>query len=521
MRFSMTNTRKSGVLLHPTSLPGRWGIGDLGAAAYTFVDFLAAAGQQLWQVMPLGPTGYGDSPYQGFSAFAGNPLLISLDLLIAEKLLAPQDLTGVPAFQEGRVDYGAVIPFKLAALRASFERFKRVATQEQRQGFADFRAAQRAWLADYTLFAALKEAHGGANWNTWERSIARREPAAVGEWASRLSAQTEFHAYMQYQFFRQWAELKGYANERGIQIIGDIPIFVAYDSADVWANREIFALNDEGHALVVAGVPPDYFSATGQLWGNPLYRWDVLARQGYRWWIERFRTTLTLVDIARLDHFRGFAAYWEVPAGEETAINGRWVTGPGVALFEAVREALGGLPIIAEDLGLITPDVEQLRDDLGFPGMKVLQFAFSGDPDEVYLPHNYLPRCVVYTGTHDNDTTLGWWRALQPQDRHNIRLYLGRDGSDISWDLMRLALASVAELAVVPMQDVLSLGSEARMNTPGLPGGNWSWRYTPNMLTIELVERLGELTAVYGRAPKVETAAIEEPEESMPEPAEP
>jgi 4-alpha-glucanotransferase len=536
MRFSMTNTRKSGLLLHPTSLPGRWGIGDLGAAAYTFVDFLAAAGQQLWQVMPLGPTGYGDSPYQGFSAFAGNPLLISLDQLIAEKLLAPEDLTGVPAFQEARVDYGAVIPFKLAALRASFDRFKRVATNEQRQDFADFRTEQRAWLADYALFAALKEAHGGANWNTWESAIARREPPAVGEWGSRLSAQTEFHAYMQYQFFRQWAALKSYANQRGIQIIGDIPIFVAYDSADVWANRELFALNDEGHALVVAGVPPDYFSATGQLWGNPLYRWDVLAGQGYRWWIERFRTTLTLVDIARLDHFRGFAAYWEVPAGEETAINGRWVPGPGVALFEAVRQALGGtstlrpgsgpaalsagLPIIAEDLGLITPDVEQLRDELDFPGMKVLQFAFSGDPDEVYLPHNYLPHCIVYTGTHDNDTTLGWWNGLQPHERHNVRLYLGRDGSDISWDLIRLALASVAELAVVPMQDVLSLGSAARMNTPGQAGGNWGWRYTPDMLTTELVERLGELTTVYGRAPKVEAPKTEDLEEATSEPAE-
>ncbi|HEU5103094.1 MAG TPA: 4-alpha-glucanotransferase [Roseiflexaceae bacterium] len=505
----MTNTRKSGLLLHPTSLPGRWGIGDLGANAYTFVDFLAAAGQQLWQVMPLGPTGYGDSPYQGFSAFAGNPQLISIDQLLAEQLLAPEDLTDVPAFSDQHVDYGAVIPFKLAMLKKSFDRFKRVATNEQRQTFADFRTEQRAWLADYALFAALKEQHGGANWNTWNRPIARREPAAVGEWASRLSAQTEFHAYMQYLFFQQWTSLKRYANERGIQIIGDIPIFVAYDSADVWANREIFALNDEGHSLVVAGVPPDYFSATGQLWGNPLYRWDVLAGQGYRWWIERFRTTLTLVDIARLDHFRGFAAYWEVPAGEATAINGRWVAGPGTALFEAVREALGGLPIIAEDLGVITPDVEALRDELGFPGMKVLQFAFNGNPDDVYLPHNYLPHCIVYSGTHDNDTTLGWWRALPPHDQRNVQLYLGRDGSDISWDFIRLAWASVADLAIVPIQDALNLGSEARMNTPGQAGGNWGWRYTADMLTTELVGRLRQLTELYGRVRKVEPA--EEP----------
>jgi 4-alpha-glucanotransferase len=504
----MTNTRKSGLLLHPTSLPGRWGIGDLGAAAYTFVDFLAGAGQQLWQVMPLGPTGYGDSPYQGFSAFAGNPLLISLDQLIAEGLLAPEDLTDLPAFSDQHVEYGTVIPFKLAALKKSFDRFKRVATKEQHDALATFRTEQRNWLADYALFAALKEQHGGANWNTWERSIARREPAAVGEWGSRLSTQTEFHAYMQYLFFGQWTSLKRYANERGIQIIGDIPIFVAYDSADVWANRENFALNDEGHAIVVAGVPPDYFSATGQLWGNPLYRWDVLAGQDYRWWIERFRTTLTLVDIARLDHFRGFAAYWEVPANEETAINGKWVPGPGAALFAAVRAALGGPSIIAEDLGVITPDVEQLRDQLGFPGMKVLQFAFGGDPDDMYLPHNYQTHCVVYTGTHDNDTTLGWWNTLQPHERRNVQIYLGRDGSDISWDLIRLALASVADLVVVPMQDALGLGSEARMNTPGQAGGNWGWRYTPDMLTTHLVERLRGLTAAYGRVHEVELLPI-------------
>src|SRR5215216_7681940 len=495
----MTNPRTSGILLHPTSLPGRWGIGELGAAAYSFVDFLASAGQQLWQVMPLGPTGYGDSPYQGFSAFAGNPLLISLDQLIEEGLLAPEDLTGLPAFSDQHVDYGAVIPFKLTVLKKSFDRFKRVATDGQREALAAFRTAQRTWLADYALFAALKEQHGGANWNTWESEIARREPAAVGAWGSRLSAQTEFHAYMQHLFFRQWTNLKGYANERGIQIIGDIPIFVAYDSADVWGNREIFALNDEGHAIAVAGVPPDYFSATGQLWGNPLYRWDVLAGQDYRWWIERFRTTLTLVDIARLDHFRGFAAYWEVPASEETAVNGSWVPGPGKALFEAVRDALGGLPIIAEDLGIITPDVEQLRDDLGFPGMKVLQFAFGGDPTGPYLPHNYLPHCIVYTGTHDNDTTLGWWNTAMPGDRHYVQLYLGRDGSDISWDFIRLALASVAEMAVIPMQDVLNLGSEGRMNTPGRPGGNWGWRYTEDMLTAELALRLRSLTEIYGR----------------------
>jgi 4-alpha-glucanotransferase len=500
----MTDARTSGLLLHPTSLPGRWGIGDLGDAAYTFVDFLHAAGQRLWQVMPLGPTGYGDSPYQSFSAFAGNPMLISIDALQAEGLLTPEDLAEVPDFPRDRVEYGSVIPWKMGILRRSFEQFKRAAPDALRETFAAFRTEQRAWLADYALFAALKDVHGGANWNTWERAIARREPAAVGEWSSRLSgdpSETEFHAYMQWLFFRQWRALKEYANERGIRIIGDIPIFVAYDSADVWANPEIFALNDEGHATAVAGVPPDYFSATGQLWGNPLYRWDVLKRRGYDWWIERFRTTLTLVDIARLDHFRGFAAYWEVPAGEETAINGRWVDGPGADLFAAVRDALGGLPIIAEDLGVITPDVEALRDDLGFPGMKVLQFAFGGSPDDPYLPHNYERHCVVYTGTHDNDTTAGWWSTLGDMDRHNARRYVARDLNEgsVSWDFIRLALASVAEMAIIPIQDVFAFGSEARMNTPGRPSGNWSWRYTPDMLTLELVGRLRDITALYGR----------------------
>ncbi|HEX5689135.1 MAG TPA: 4-alpha-glucanotransferase [Roseiflexaceae bacterium] len=506
----MNDIRKSGLLLHPTSLPSRWGIGDLGVTAYEFVDFLEATGQQLWQVMPLGPTGYGDSPYQGFSAFAGNPLLISFDILQSEGLLGEQDLAEAPFFNDQMVDYGAVIPFKLNLLRRSFERFKQTAAPAQRDEFALFREQQRAWLADYALFAALKGAHDGANWTDWEPAIARREPAAVGEWGSRLSDETEFHAYMQWQFFRQWSALKQYANARKIEIIGDIPIFVAYDSADVWGNREIFALDETGQPTVVAGVPPDYFSATGQLWGNPLYRWDVLARTGYRWWIERFRAALTLVDIVRLDHFRGFAAYWAVPAGEPTAVNGTWVDGPGAALFTAVAEALGQLPIIAEDLGLITPDVEELRDQFGFPGMKVLQFAFGGAPTEPYQPHNYIQRCVVYTGTHDNDTTTGWWRTAAEHERRNVQLYLGRDGGDISWDFIRLALASVADTAIIPLQDVLALDSSARMNTPGRASGNWSWRYQTPMLQGHVVDRLRTLTYIYGRTPATKKAGDRE-----------
>jgi 4-alpha-glucanotransferase len=507
----MNNTRKSGLLLHPTSLPSRWGIGDLGVPAYEFVDFLAATGQQLWQVMPLGPTGYGDSPYQGFSAFAGNPLLISFDILLNEGLLAERDLAGAPYFDDRVVDYGTVIPFKLGLLRRSFEQFKHTATPAQRDEFAYFREQQRAWLADYALFAALKQAHDGANWSDWDPAIARREPAAVGEWGSRLSGETEFHAYMQWQFFRQWGALKQYANVRAIEIIGDIPIFVAYDSADVWANREIFALDRAGQPTVVAGVPPDYFSVTGQLWGNPLYRWDVLAQTGYRWWIERFRAALSLVDIVRLDHFRGFAAYWAVPAGEPTAVNGTWLDGPGAALFEAARAELGQLPIVAEDLGLITPDVEELRDRLNFPGMKVLQFAFGSGPAEPYQPHNYSRHCVVYTGTHDNDTTAGWWRTAAEHERRNVQLYLGRDGSDISWDFIRVALASVADTAIIPLQDVLGLDSVGRMNTPGRAVGNWSWRYLPGMIQGHVVDRLRTLTYMYGRTPPAAKTA-EDPE---------
>jgi 4-alpha-glucanotransferase len=392
-----------------------------------------------------------------------------------------------------------VIPFKLDVLRRSFERFKTIAGPEQRDAFEDFQTTNASWLADYALFAALKQAHGGANWNTWAPELARHEPAALAEWRREQSDQFVFQCYMQFQFYRQWLRLKAYANERNVRIIGDIPIFVAYDSADVWANRQLFSLDEARNTTVVAGVPPDYFSATGQLWGNPLYRWDILAQSGYRWWLDRFRAALTLVDFVRLDHFRGFAAYWEVPASEETAINGRWMPGPGADLFEAVGAALGRLPIIAEDLGLITPDVEELRDRFGFPGMKVLQFAFGDDADNAYLPHNYGRRCVVYTGTHDNDTTAGWWTTATPRERYQVQTYLGRDGSDISWDFIRLALASVAEMAIVPMQDVLGLGGEARMNTPGRAGGNWTWRYKPNALTQELVERLRALAALYGR----------------------
>lgn len=491
--------RSSGILLHLTSLPGRFGIGDLGSEAYQFVDFLVGAGQKLWQIMPLGPTGYGDSPYQSFSSFAGNPLLISPELLAEEGLLSPSDLDAAPIFPEGRVDYGPVIRFKQTLLQRAYERFQAQATPTRRAAFRAFCRRHAAWLDDFALFMALKEAHEGAVWSSWEKDIASRQPKALQAWTQKLADSIEAHKFAQYLFFTQWLALKDYANAYGIRIIGDIPIFVAYDSADVWAHPELFYLDENGQPTVVAGVPPDFFSETGQLWGNPLYRWEVLARDGYAWWIERVRATLRLVDIVRLDHFRGFEGYWEVPFGEPTAVKGRWVKGPGAALFQAMQDALGPLPIIAEDLGVITPEVEAIRDQFDLPGMKVLQFAFATTPADPFLPHNFPRNCVVYTGTHDNDTTLGWFQTAPPAERAFALKYTGSDGKEFNWDLIRLALASVADTAIIPLQDVLGIGSEGRMNLPGRASGNWAWRYLPGSLTPEIQERLRELTEIYGR----------------------
>ncbi|MBX0328489.1 4-alpha-glucanotransferase [Oscillochloris sp. ZM17-4] len=495
--------RSSGILLHPTSLPGPWGIGDLGSAAYRFIDFLAAAGQRLWQVLPLGPTGYGDSPYQCFSAFAGNPLLVSLDELIAHGLLGQVEVEAAARaagdLGVDHVDYGWVIGFKLGLLRASYERMRDGVAIGFADAFESFCAEQAGWLDDYALFMALKEQHGGASWSTWAPELRSRKAAALRKAQRDLAEPIMVQKYLQFLFFSQWAPLKAYANARDIKIIGDAPIFVAYDSADVWANPKLFYLDDEGGPTVVAGVPPDYFSATGQLWGNPLYRWDRMAKDGYVWWIARLRQTLAIVDILRLDHFRGFEAYWEVPAAETTAINGTWVKGPGAAIFARLREALGELPIIAEDLGLITPEVIALREQFGFPGMKVLQFAFGDDSSNAYLPHNYAPGYVVYSGTHDNNTTRGWFQDIGEEEREAARLYLGRDGSDIAWDLFRLALMSVADISVVPLQDILRLGSEARMNTPGRPDGNWGWRLRDDALSDGLAFGIRLLTAAYGR----------------------
>jgi len=497
----MRYPRSSGILLHPTSLPGRFGIGDLGPEAHRFIDFLHATGQSIWQVLPLGPTGYGDSPYQCFSAFAGQPLLISPELLVEQGHLSPGDLDLAPRLSDDEVDFGAVIEYKAVLHQRAFAQFRDRGDPQERAEFVRFCADKAAWLDAYALFMALKERHGGAAWTTWEKDIAARHPDALAHHTECLATDIAYHQYLQYQFFKQWSALKTRAHALGIRIIGDIPIFVAHDSADVWANPHLFHLDENGERLVQAGVPPDYFSTTGQLWGNPLYRWERMARDGFAWWIERFRAVFELVDIVRLDHFRGFEAYWEVPGSEKTAVRGQWVKGPGTALFEAVEKALGRLPIIAEDLGLITPPVRELRDHFGFPGMRIFQFGFASDAHDAFLPHNYVNNCVVYTGSHDNDTTRGWFETCTEKEREAALAYFGTDGSDIAWDFIRWLLASVADTAVVPLQEVLGLGTEARMNYPSRLGGNWSWRFRSEDPTPDIRRRLNRLTQAYGRCP--------------------
>jgi len=502
--------RASGILLHPTSLPGPYGIGDLGPEARVLVDFLADSGQTLWQVLPLGPTGYGDSPYQCFSAFAGNTLLISPDVLVCERLLEVSDIAAAPAFPITRVDFGRVIEFKRSLLEKVYERFRTFGSDALRQEFDGFCLWAASWLNDYALFRALKDEHGGAAWNRWDRRLALRDERALAEARVRLRDRVEAHKFAQFLFFKQWLALKDYCRQRGVRIIGDIPIFVAYDSADVWANPRLFKLDENGAPRVVAGVPPDYFSATGQLWGNPIYDWERLRAEGFRWWVERVRWALQMVDVVRLDHFRGFAACWEVPGGDKTAERGQWVPAPGRELFETLARELGELPIIAEDLGVITPDVVELRDSFGFPGMRILQFAFGGDSRNLDLPHNYVRNVVVYTGTHDNDTTVGWFNSKAGEgstrtveqierERRFCLKYLNTDGREINWDFIRAVFASVADTAIVPLQDVLGLGSEARMNLPASTQGNWQWRYEKEALTTRHAERLRELAELYGR----------------------
>jgi 4-alpha-glucanotransferase len=500
----MAFKRSSGILLHPTSLPGPYGIGDLGPQCFRFIDWLASTGCKLWQVLPLGPTGYGDSPYQCFSAFAGNPYLLSPDELLADGLLTESDLEGMKDLPASRVDFGLLIPKKLDLLQKAFSRFS---DQEHlREAFDYFCAENASWLDDFALFMALKEAHGGGAWNGWPEALRSRRKAALTKARKDLAESIQRYSFYQFLFYRQWNKVHAYANERGIQVIGDIPIFVAYDSADVWSHPELFFLDKDGNPTVVAGVPPDTFSATGQLWGNPLYDWEVHKKENYAWWLTRVRGSLQLMDILRFDHFRGFAGYYEIPAGHATAEHGRWVTGPGKDLFRAVDKYLGdglithgtGLPIIAEDLGLVTPDVIELLNAFDLPGMKVLQFGFSG-PDNPFLPHNYVPNCVAYTGTHDNDTAFGWHATAPQHELDFAHHYLGVDGHDFAWDLIRNVWRSVAVFAITPMQDVLGLGGDARMNFPSKLGGNWEWRMHEHDFREDLAAGLKDLNWLTNR----------------------
>ncbi|HHP7229804.1 MAG TPA: 4-alpha-glucanotransferase, partial [Xenococcaceae cyanobacterium] len=482
----MFDSRVSGIILHPTSLPSPFGIGDLGTGAYDFINFLANADQQIWQVLPLGPTGYGNSPYLSYSSLAGNPLLISPEKLLEDGRLTTEDLAELPEYLDYKVDYDLVINTKIPLIQRACDRFSQQATSEQRQPFLDFCNRHADWLDDYGLFMALKETHQGQSWNQWEKDIASRQPEALVKWAAKLQNTIFFHKFVQYQFFHQWQNLKQYANAKGIRIFGDLPIYVAHDSADVWSNPEIFCLDkDTGAAALMAGVPPDYFSASGQLWGNPVYNWQELKNTDFKWWIRRIEGILEYVDIIRIDHFRGFESYWAVPQGETTAMKGKWISAPGEAFFNLLKEDLGKLPIVAEDLGVITPEVEFLRDKFDFPGMKVLQFAFDSDRDSPFLPYNYFDRnCVVYTGTHDNNTTLGWFYERSPEDQAKVTDYLGcLCPEGIHWGLIRLAMSSVANAAIFPLQDVLGYGADTKMNTPSTSEGNWEWRYRPDVLS--------------------------------------
>lgn len=497
----LNQRRLSGILVHPTSFPSPYGIGDLGQGAYDFIDFLSASGQCLWQVLPLGPTSFGDSPYQSFSAFAGQPLLISPDLLKEDGLLTQEELSDIPEWKSKDVDYGWVLVYKTGLFQKAFARFASMEDTPLYQEYTDFCGKQRFWLSDYALFMALKDLHKGCSWLEWEPEYMVLSAARRSELEKTLQAEIGYYCFLQFLFYRQWEALKAYANEKGIAIIGDIPIFVSADSADVWANKELFMLDTKGFPLCVAGVPPDYFSATGQLWGNPLYDWDAHRKEHYRWWISRIRHQLSLTDYLRIDHFRGFESCWSVPAGEKTAVHGAWMKGPGAELFTAIQGALGeDLPILAEDLGVITPEVEALRDRFSFPGMKILQFGFEGMGESSFQPHNFTgTNCLCYTGTHDNDTTLGWFQYIQPEPRKKLCKYLNCDGSTISLDMIRLCLGSIARFALFPIQDLLQLDTEARMNTPGVPSGNWTFRYEEGDLTPELSGWLLEHTRLYGR----------------------
>lgn len=506
MRFKTSaedhvNHRYSGILVHPTSFPSPYGIGDFGRDAYKFIDFLEASGQHLWQILPLVPiTAFGNSPYQGFSVFAGEPLLISPDLLIEQKLLTQADVQPIPDFDSTKVDYVRVLEYKTGLYKKAYAAFLHTADKNLLEEYDSFCESNSFWLEDYSLFMASKDAHDGKAWMEWPADL--RNPTAENKalWSEKLKDSIAYQKFLQYLFHIQWFQLKEYANKRNIAIVGDLPIFVALDSAEVWAHRELFQMDAEGNPSKVAGVPPDYFSATGQKWGNPLYDWDAHKEDDYSWWILRIRNQLDLVDYLRIDHFRGFESYWAVPAEDENALNGCWKKGPGEELFYAIENALGKeLPIFAEDLGLITPEVERLRDTFGFPGMRVLQFAFEGG-ESTFLPHQLDTRnCICYTGTHDNDTSVGWYQHTSEYAKDKVRRYMNTDASSISWDFIRICLGTIARYAIFPLQDVLKLGSEARMNMPGTAEGNWSWRYRSEDLNSGMAVGLKQMTKLFGR----------------------
>ncbi len=496
--------RSAGLLLHPTSLPSKYGIGDFGKDAYRFVDFLEEASQTLWQIFPLGPTGYGDSPYQCFSAFAGNPLLISPDILVEEGLLSESDLKEYPRYNEIHIEFGEVIKSKSELLKTSFNNYwmKKESTVPD---YEEFIKKNAYWLNDYALFMSVKQFHNSVTWSQWSKDIAFRQEGAIERWSEKLNDEILYHKFVQYQFDKQWKKVKEYANNKGIKIIGDLPIYIAYDSADLWGNKELFSIGEEGKLETVAGVPPDYFSPTGQLWGNPLYKWKKMEENNFDWWKKRISKTLELIDIIRIDHFRGFDAYWEIPGDAPTAVTGRWVKAPGEKLFNAIKDSLGDLPILAEDLGVITADVEKLRDTFNFPGMKILQFAFGSAGDKKFLPHNHIENCVVYTGSHDNDTTRGFFEEAKNSDSDIYEWaqnYLGYYGNDMRGALIRAAYMSVANIVIIPMQDILNLGTDARMNFPSKLGGNWTWRFTWDQIYTSLSEDYDKLVEYFQRHSK-------------------
>ncbi len=497
----MNYKRSAGILLHPTSLPGKFGIGDLGVNAYKFIDFMKESGQKLWQVFPLGPTGYGDSPYQSFSAFAGNPMLISPEELKKEGYLDDTDLARLPEFEPHNIEFGKVIEFKTGLLKKAYAKSV-VSGIKDKEAYEKFCRDNAEWLDDYALFMAGKEYHGGILWTEWESSLAFRKKEQMEEWKSKLADLIGYQKFIQFQFFKEWNAVRKYANKNGISIIGDMPIFIAYDSADLWANKEQFTVDSEGKLKTVAGVPPDYFSPTGQLWGNPLYRWDAMKKDNFAWWKKRFSKLLEMVDIVRIDHFRGFEAFWEIPGGAPNAVEGKWVKAPGDELFTEIKNTFGDLPILAEDLGVITDGVRELRDKFGFPGMKILQFAFGPNGDKNFLPHNYSRNSVVYTGTHDNDTTKSFFDIASKEDIELFEWtqdYLNYYGAEIVYPLIKEAYKSVADFVIIPMQDILNLGNQARMNFPGKLGGNWAWRFSWDQIYEGLSNKYFYITKLYER----------------------